>query len=931
MSFGPPGQPGVWTTQQQQQQQQQYLGGAPLGYLPQGSYLPPGGYSAGFPEAFPGGYPGLISVPLAGMPLQPGLQMHGVAAPPSPPQQAPLAGRPLRPGEGLPPGAPALLSNMAPAQQQAPQYLPYQQQAPQYFPQMTMQPQPVLMQPAAQPGSGESLLAPLAVPAPQAPTPAYGDEVSSAPSDLSAAAAAQAPAPAQAPALTPSPSMSAGGSGGSPGGTGGDVGGSGGSNFLGSGGLNKSRYRGVSYDRKKAKWRVQIKVAALGKSGVSVGYYDTEESAAQAYDRAAIGLLGPDNPNLQTNFPLSDYAGEAIPSLGGKSREEVKTTLKSERIKQAPRRRFTSRQRTSRYMGVGSSNRKNQWQARILVHGKVTHLGYYETEEEAAKVYDKVSLALHGPHAQTNFPAAGYAAAELAPYQGLGREELQRALGVKPMDKSSRFRGVSRKKGKWEAKVMVNRRWAYRELFDSEEEAARAYDAALWRLKPREARSYVNFKDEVPPGALLAEGGGGGYGSSVEDPDGGSVPGSDDEDDEDWEEGAGIGEGYGEALTGRPRRAAAARGRSDAMQRRRGSAPNLAALAAGGGAGPSFVMSAAGGLGLQMGGGAAAGQAAPVQQLVQQQPSQQQALDPLLYQALPAGMVPTAAAPALATGSQAAPPQPLLVRVGSETHLIPATQARRRGSPPAPGGAGGASTLGKRGMHRIQSEPHLHAAGRGGEPLSPLDSTDVADLMNDRDLFKGLDFGPGMHDDAMMGPLDLDSAGVLDFVRNSAGAGSPPPLEAGGRGSGMFKSRSANNLLLGSAAHLYADEAEALAGLEFAVQRPRKMSKSASVGNLSSLGGGGAAPLQPSGRPPLHPGVKDAPEEHRVGVLGRPMRRVNTFTSSLPTFEEGEEKPHMGNGHSSEEDLLNRLLGPPLGQHPMDDAMCLLGGGEGMA
>ena len=35
-----------------------------------------------------------------------------------------------------------------------------------------------------------------------------------------------------------------------------------------------------------------------------------------------------------------------------------------------PRRRVSSRQRTSRYMGVGSSNRKNQWQARILVHGK---------------------------------------------------------------------------------------------------------------------------------------------------------------------------------------------------------------------------------------------------------------------------------------------------------------------------------------------------------------------------------------------------------------------------------------------------------------------------------------------------------------------------------------------------------------------------------
>lgn len=43
-----------------------------------------------------------------------------------------------------------------------------------------------------------------------------------------------------------------------------------------SGGLNKSRYRGVSYDRKKAKWRVQIKVGAFLFGGchkrAAVGY-----------------------------------------------------------------------------------------------------------------------------------------------------------------------------------------------------------------------------------------------------------------------------------------------------------------------------------------------------------------------------------------------------------------------------------------------------------------------------------------------------------------------------------------------------------------------------------------------------------------------------------------------------------------------------------
>lgn len=76
-----------------------------------------------------------------------------------------------------------------------------------------------------------------------------------------------------------------------------------------------------------------VQVATLGKSGVSVGYYDTEDNAARAYDRAAIGLLGRDNCSITTNFPLGDYDEEVVPQLIGKSREEVKTTLKNERAK----------------------------------------------------------------------------------------------------------------------------------------------------------------------------------------------------------------------------------------------------------------------------------------------------------------------------------------------------------------------------------------------------------------------------------------------------------------------------------------------------------------------------------------------------------------------------------------------------------------------
>jgi hypothetical protein len=76
-----------------------------------------------------------------------------------------------------------------------------------------------------------------------------------------------------------------------------------------------------------------MQVAALGKSGMSVGYYDTEQAAGRAYDRAAIGLLGWQGCEAVINFPASDYSPESILQLHGKSREEVKALLKNDRGK----------------------------------------------------------------------------------------------------------------------------------------------------------------------------------------------------------------------------------------------------------------------------------------------------------------------------------------------------------------------------------------------------------------------------------------------------------------------------------------------------------------------------------------------------------------------------------------------------------------------
>ena len=65
--------------------------------------------------------------------------------------------------------------------------------------------------------------------------------------------------------------------------------------------------------------------------------------------------------------------------------------------------RRPKRNGTSRFLGVSWHRRSGRWQAQISVRRKVTPLGIYSDEEQAARAYDVAARAYFGEFARPNF------------------------------------------------------------------------------------------------------------------------------------------------------------------------------------------------------------------------------------------------------------------------------------------------------------------------------------------------------------------------------------------------------------------------------------------------------------------------------------------------------------------------------------------------
>ena len=127
-----------------------------------------------------------------------------------------------------------------------------------------------------------------------------------------------------------------------------------------------SRYYGVSWNWEVDKWRAEIRI---NKKQKYLGYFDDEQAAADAYDTVAR------KHGLAVNTKLHD------------------TDVTVEEQQAA---------RGHDFKGVYFHKQSGKYRANIWSMGKETHLGYFDTPEDAARAWDAAAKQLG--RTDLNFP-----------------------------------------------------------------------------------------------------------------------------------------------------------------------------------------------------------------------------------------------------------------------------------------------------------------------------------------------------------------------------------------------------------------------------------------------------------------------------------------------------------------------------------------------